>query len=210
MKNVRVFFEKTGKMKFISHLDMNRFFTRILRRSKLPVWYTEGFHPHPYIAFALPLSLGFESCYEVLDFKVEDDEISFEKIMKSLEAVVPSGIKIKTVAEPLKKSGKISFAGFDVIFENDDTASAFFDYLNGGNVVVSKKTKKGQIKIEEISEKIVSLSLNENTVSLILPAGNDNINPTLLVTSFCEKTETEVIPQYIRTAIYDEEKKLFR
>ncbi len=61
MKNVRVFYSKKGRMKFISHLDMNRFMTRMILKSGLPVWYTEGFNPRPYLTFALPLSLGFES-----------------------------------------------------------------------------------------------------------------------------------------------------
>ena len=73
LKNVRLFFKKDGPLRFVSHLDMNRVMTRILRLSKVPVWYTEGFNPHPYITFALPLSLGFSSEYEVMDFRLDDD-----------------------------------------------------------------------------------------------------------------------------------------
>ena len=57
MRNVRVFFTKHGRMKFASHLDMNRLMTRLIRLSNIPIWYTEGFNQHPYITFALPLSL---------------------------------------------------------------------------------------------------------------------------------------------------------
>lgn len=210
MKNVRVFFEKKDKMKFISHLDMNRFFTRVLRKSGLPIWYTEGFNPHPYLTFALPLSLGFESNYEILDFKILDDDFPLDKVGAALSSVLPSGINVLSVAEPKEKAGKIAFAGFDIIFENSDIAQSFFDYLNGKNIVITKKTKRGQIKIEEISEKIIFKAINDKIVSVILPAGNDNINPTLLLAAYCEKYELSITPLYVRTAVYNEEKQLFK
>ena len=57
MIDVRTVFEKKGRAKYISHLDLNRFMMRAFRRSGLPIWYTEGFNPHPYATFALALSL---------------------------------------------------------------------------------------------------------------------------------------------------------
>ena len=57
-RDLRLFYTKTGSAKYISHLDVMRAFQRAFRRSKIPVWYTEGFHPHLYLTFALPLSLG--------------------------------------------------------------------------------------------------------------------------------------------------------
>ncbi|MBQ8303735.1 MAG: DUF2344 domain-containing protein, partial [Clostridia bacterium] len=61
MKNVRLIYEKKDRMRFVSHLDMTRFMSRMIQKSKVPVWYTEGFNKHIYVTFALPLSLGFES-----------------------------------------------------------------------------------------------------------------------------------------------------
>ena len=86
MKNVRLFYSKTGRLKFISHLDMTRFMSRIITRSKIPVWYTEGFNQHVYMNFALPLSLGFESVYEVVDFRLNDDGYSLDECSKQLFA----------------------------------------------------------------------------------------------------------------------------
>ena len=82
LKNVRLFYKKGDRMRFISHLDMTRFMSRLIRRAGLPVWYTEGFNPHAYFNFALPLSLGFESEYEVMDFRFEDDDFSIEAAEK--------------------------------------------------------------------------------------------------------------------------------
>ena len=60
MRCVRVWFHKTGPIRYISHLDLMRTMTRAIRRSRIPLWYTEGFNPHPYMTFALPLSLGMQ------------------------------------------------------------------------------------------------------------------------------------------------------
>ena len=70
MQNVRVFFEKTGMTKYISHLDLMRCMTRAIKRAAIPAWYTEGFNPHLFITFALPLTLGVESLCESMDIPI--------------------------------------------------------------------------------------------------------------------------------------------
>ena len=52
MITVRIRFEKTGEAAYISLLDLQRVFHRILKRSGLPVYYTQGFNPHIYLSFA--------------------------------------------------------------------------------------------------------------------------------------------------------------
>lgn len=51
MREVRLRFSKTGRLKYISHLDINRVMSRALKRAGIPLWYTEGFNPHPYMSF---------------------------------------------------------------------------------------------------------------------------------------------------------------
>ena len=67
---VRAFYRKEGRIKYISHLDMNRCISRDLKRSGLPVWHTLGFNSHIYLTFALPLSLGYESLCDSFDFRL--------------------------------------------------------------------------------------------------------------------------------------------
>ena len=67
-------------MKFISHLDMQRFMIRMIRRSGIPVWYSEGFNPHPYITFALPLSLA-----EMLDGFAAETQRADKIIVKAIK-----------------------------------------------------------------------------------------------------------------------------
>ena len=93
LRSVRVFYEKKGRMKFISHLDMTRFMSRLITKSKIPVWYTEGFNRHVYMNFAVPLSLGFEGLYEILEFRIIDENFSNEDCLNALKSVSVEGIE---------------------------------------------------------------------------------------------------------------------
>lgn len=213
MKNVRVFFTKFGRMKFVSHLDMNRFMIRVLYKSGLPIWFTEGFNPHPYLTFALPLSLGFESEYEIMDIRVNDDDLSFEEIKEKISAVCPPYIRIFKVAEPVLKSGKVAFAEFKISFDTDD--EKFFDalkeFLSRDSVICSKTTKKGKIKEIDIIPKIVKWDISDNILKITLPAGSeDNVNPTLILDAFFEEAKTNFYCyDIIRTKIMDNSMNLF-
>ena len=64
---IRIKFTKTGNMRFIGHLDILRYFQKLLRRAEVDVKYSEGFSPHPVMSFAQPLGLGDTSEGEYLD-----------------------------------------------------------------------------------------------------------------------------------------------
>lgn len=71
---VRFRFSKTGSLQYISHLDLQRTFGRVVLRAGIPVWYTKGFNPHPKLVFALPLPVGTESVTEYLDLRVDPED----------------------------------------------------------------------------------------------------------------------------------------
>lgn len=209
MKSVRLFYKKSGLVRFASHLDMNRIMTRLLRMSKVPVWYTEGFNRHPYITFALPLSLGFTSEYEVMDFRFDEDDFDIKQAEKMISAVCPEGIEIISLAEPVYKSGKIAFADFKITFDNSSivNAESLNDFLSRNEIIVSKKTKKGGLKEIDLAKKIAFFKVSkqgENLVlSLRLPAGGeDNINPKILVDKYlAEINQTEIPYSVCRTML---------
>ena len=123
---VRATFEKCGRAKYISHLDLNRCMLRTFRRSRLPIWYTEGFNPHPYYSFALALSLGFESSCEILDFNLNED-IPFDEIRDRLNAVMPEGMRIVKVAEQKQKITAITEAEYSFSLISDDIDGIYED-----------------------------------------------------------------------------------
>ena len=214
---VRAVFEKTGRAKYISHLDLNRCMLRIFRRSKLPIWYTEGFNPHPYYSFALALSLGFESRCEVFDFNLTDDDISLDEVRDRLNAVMPEGMRIVSVSPQRLKITAIESADYDFSLVTDDVSglhSAIDLLLSSEQILIEKKTKKG-IKTVDIKPDLIVLSITdaENSVdmSVKLPAGTQtNYNPTLLFQALEASTDIPFEPRNIcRTGIFCKNNEIF-
>lgn len=208
MIRVRATFEKCGRAKYISHLDLNRCMLRTFRRSRLPIWYTEGFNPHPYYSFALALSLGFESSCEILDFNLNED-IPFDKIRDKLNAVMPEGMRIVKVAEQKQKITAIAKAEYSFSLVSDETEELFAavqELIASPEILIEKKTKKG-LKTVDIKPDMEILTCNkaENSIdiSMYLPAGTQtNYNPTLFIEALKKTTEIPFETKNIRrTAI---------
>ncbi|MDR3206846.1 MAG: TIGR03936 family radical SAM-associated protein, partial [Oscillospiraceae bacterium] len=68
MLKARISFAKTGRARYISHLDLMRTLQRSFARAGLPLGYTEGFNPHPYLSVARPLPVGVAGLGELADF----------------------------------------------------------------------------------------------------------------------------------------------
>ncbi len=185
---LRAIFEKTGRARYISHLDLNRCMLRVFRRSKLPVWYTEGFNPHPYYSFALALSLGFESRCEIMDFNIINDNITYDEIKNKLNAVMPEGMRVVSVAEQIKKITAITKAEYSFSLVSEDAEKlhdSVQELVNCPEILIDKKTKKG-IKTVDIKPdmEVVSCEISDGSVNMImrLPAGTQtNYNPTLFI-----------------------------
>ena len=208
MIRVRATFEKCGRAKYISHLDLNRCMLRTFRRSRLPIWYTEGFNPHPYYSFALALSLGFESSCEILDFNLNED-IPFDEIRDKLNAVMPEGMRIVKVAEQKQKITAIAKAEYSFSLVSDETVELFTavqELIASPEILIEKKTKKG-LKTVDIKSDMEILTCNkaENSIdiSMYLPAGTQtNYNPTLFIEALKKTTEIPFETKNIRrTAI---------
>ena len=207
MKNVRLFYKKTGSARFVSHLDTMRFMTRLLRRAGIPVWYTEGFNPHLYITFALPLSLGMTSEYEIADIRLNDDNYPLDLLCEKLNENSTDDYRFFHAKEPFKKLSDLSFATFLVEFDDGgEYAQKLKTFLSGNEINIEKKTKKGDIKTMNISEDIKNVTVRNdgNTkLTITLPAGNNkNINPDLIIKKFLSDSECYVT--VCRTALLDE------
>lgn len=216
MIRVRAVFEKCGRAKYISHLDLNRCMLRTFRRSGLPIWYTEGFNPHPYYSFALALSLGFESSCEILDFNLNED-MPYDEIRDKLNAVMPEGMKIISVAEQKLKITAITEASYSFSLVTDDADKLYDDIrslLAQPEILIEKKTKKG-IKTVDIkpSIKVESCEKTENSVDMAirLPAGTQtNFNPTLFIEALKNSgNDSFEVEKIRRTGIFCENNEIF-
>ena len=224
MHAVRLNFSKTGRAIYISHLDINRMMTRAVRRAKLPMWYTEGFNPHPYLTFALPLSLGQSSDCEYMDIRIEGD-ITDEEIMNRLNAVLPEGVKILSVSAPLYDAKEIEKALYFVklIYKDAETARLFAEeaqrLAEGEELLAEKKGKKGHRKVMKQINLIdfiydLKFSTADNIVNLqcVLAAGNaNNLNPTLLIETLEKQIGVEHETVYIvRRKLITKDNKTFK
>lgn len=200
MRLVRVWFEKKGMIRYISHLDLMRTVTRAVRRSEVPLWYTEGFNPHPYMTFSLPLSLGTESECESMDIKIEGD-ITNGEIFEKLKAVMPDGINVTAVTEPVFDPKEIAYGeftiDFDGNFDREKAKEAIDSLLSQDEIIIQKLGKKGHKKVMKeldlkplIFEPVVSDTENGVRLFVRLPAGSKtNVNPSLLAELIQKKVE---------------------
>lgn len=94
----RVWFRKGDRVRYISHLDVLRFWERAIRRADLPLSYSQGFTPHPKIGFASPLPLGFTSDCEVMDVTL-DERLSAEEFAERIKAETSDDLGVIRVQE---------------------------------------------------------------------------------------------------------------
>lgn len=214
MRNIRIFFSKRDRAKYISHLDMTRLFQRAVRRTGITMWYTEGFHPHLYMTFALPLSLGIESDCESVDMRLID-EISLEGVKERLNAVLPQGIAVCDVCEPVMKANRISSSQYAVkLFGLSKKKAEMQAFLAQDEIKMIKKGKAGE-KLLNVKPWIYEYSISESgrdlELSLRLASGNTNtLNPQMLLSVFAEQFHIKVDGAFVlRTAIFAENGEIF-
>ncbi len=187
---LRIKFAKRGNLQYISHLDLVRNFTRYIIRSKLPVWYTEGFHPIPKLTFATSLSVGAESECEFLDVKLLE-LIEPSVIKKMLSDVMPNGLEILDAYFPNTKFTDIATSSYKIRIHTENASSELCDsirkYVNEGPILIVKKTKSGEREIdikERISAFDISFDNGNIAISCTLSADNANfLNPELLISA---------------------------
>ncbi|MBQ7504102.1 MAG: DUF2344 domain-containing protein [Ruminococcus sp.] len=218
MKNVRIWFKKDNECRYISHLDLNRIMLRALHKSRIPIWFTEGYNIHPYATFPLPLSLGFRGEKECMDIRLIED-YDFSRIKTDLNDCLPDGIIIYDVTEPVMKAKEIAFASFTIRITSEDVMpNTLYDIcselLNKDEIPVEKKTKKKGIREIDIKQYLDKFKLERNiggaVLNVTLPAGSvTNINPTLIQKAIERYYGIEVHFDVTKTDMYDKNLKSF-
>lgn len=104
---LRLKYSKLGKVRFLGHRDVARLWERVLRRAGLPLVYTQGFSPHPKLAFGLALPVGWESTAEYLDVWTSA-EVTSEELKAAVSAVLPEGMTVERAGRPILRSESLS------------------------------------------------------------------------------------------------------
>ena len=189
MLKQRLLFKKTGRSKFLSHLDLMRTFQRAFLRADIRLKHSEGFNPHPIMSFALPLSVGSESICELLDFQLEEDTQPADLVQK-LNGVLPEGIEVLKEYAPKRKFNEIKWLEIEGHLDYDvgvpaGTIEALEELFQSEKLIIAKKTKKSITDFDIIPniKRITFKQTGESevTVKAVISAQEPSLNPKYLV-----------------------------
>jgi radical SAM family uncharacterized protein/radical SAM-linked protein len=162
-KKLKVYYSKLERAKYFGHLEMANIFLRALKRAKIPVKYSQGFHPKPKISFDDPLPIGIESHQEHFTLAVADF-VKPNAVLDGLNAHLPEGLHIHDCRlAPLKsrvhmtKSSvyQIAIPGYD--FDRDKLAS----FLSSSEVFLTRTNRKGKLKKIDLKDMVVNIELTD-------------------------------------------------
>lgn len=188
-------FGKNARLRFISHLDLQRFYQRALNRSGLPIAFSQGFNPHPVMAFASALALGWTSEYEMLDVKLAVP-IGRRKAEEAMRGALPEDLpvlEVKLIDDrasslmPLVRASDYRISGSGISREMLD------DFLARESVMAMRKTKSGE-KLVDVRPMALDLRLEDGYLMARLSlTDRDTLKPDLLV-----RTITGTDPEAMR------------
>ncbi|MCI8335238.1 MAG: DUF2344 domain-containing protein [Lachnospiraceae bacterium] len=196
---VRLKFRKYGNMKFIGHLDMMRYFQKAIRRSGIPVCYSEGFSPHMIMSFASPLGVGLTSDGEYLDIEV-NGELSPAMAVKRLNETGAEGVEVLSLQKiPDGKASNamalVTAADYRVSFREGCAPAGgwqerFSEFLKQPSIFILKETKKNTRELD-IRPLIYEARCGDDCVFLKLAAGSaENLKPELVMEAFASYSKT--------------------
>ena len=215
---VRVIYTKTGRARYISHLDTMRSLTRALRRTDLPLWYTQGFNPHLYMTFLLPLALGVESLCEIVDLRLTQ-AMEWDAFKAKISECLPPGFEVSSVGAPILPAKSIGWAEYRLELaaapgEQISLADAMREMFARESINVRKKTKKGEQTVN-ILPYAALLEVSEDKQGaccvLRLAAGTSvNVSPRLVLEALAASVGRPLEGRAIlRTRVLDEQLKDF-
>lgn len=187
--NLRVKFKKTGRLQYISHLDLVRTMNKIIVRAGLPLWYTEGFNPKPKMVFAAPLSIGTESLTEYMDLRLTE-RIAEEEALLRLNRNMTEEMQALEAYYPENKLTDLKWLSYTMRIKtvggSEELAKQCEASLLSDSVYVEKKTKSGELVSTDIRPLIKSASVafdgEEIVINCVLSAdASAFLNPEYVI-----------------------------
>ena len=204
---IRIKFRKWGSMKFIGHLDMMRYFQKVMRRADVDIRYSEGFSPHQIMSFAAPLGVGITSDGEYFDIEVHSTKASAEMIA-DLNATMVDGVEITGYVE-LPENAKpamsiVSAADYVLSYKEGYESPLTIDewkvkvdelFTSQDTFTIMKKTKKSEREID-LKPLVYAFDVIEQegrpAFYVYVSTGSvDNIKPELILMSLYQKMGME-------------------
>ena len=214
----RIKFRKYGVLRFIRHLDVMRFFQKLMRRADIPIAFTGGYSPHMIMSFASPLGIGLTSDGEYLDIELTAPVDSREAVKRMNEECVEGIeiISIRQISDEKKMTGMTILAAADYLISvkkgalPENWKEAFADFMAQRQICVIKQTKRSE-REEDIRPLIFRWEIQGENIWLQLAAGSkNNLKPDLVMDTFlsvCAIPEDSVSFAYHRLEMYADKGK---
>ena len=217
MPDQRISFSKTGRARYISHLDLMRTFQRAFLRAGLTIRHTEGYHPHAFVSLPLPLSVGFSSVCETLEFELLGGG-ALEEVPERMNAVLPAGITVQRCYEAVRPVKELCYVNYIVTLEYEagtpvGAENAIRALLSRDALVVTKKSKKAksgetQVDLIPLIHRVDYEGRRDAlTLNAVLRAQNPGLNPALILEAIgreCPQAAPDYV-SYHRKRVLDQE-----
>jgi len=199
-RRLRMRFSKTGRIRYLSHLELINLFTRAVQRAGVQILYSQGFHPHPRFSFATATSVGVESQAEYLDLFVGD--IGADEALQRLNQVLPAGMSILEATEVDLKAPSLSplieATRYRVTLPDCDPETLRNQCVQfmAQSSWVLVRAKKGQQQTIDLRKETRELSANGHSLEFTIGRGKaseltaaiTSLTPDALKTVHIEKT----------------------
>jgi len=189
----RIKFRKYGVMKYIGHLDVMRFFQKVMRRADIPIAFTGGYSPHMIMSFANPLGVGVTSDGEYFDIELTE-EIDMQDAVARMNEAVVEGIEVVNmvpISDSKKQTGMSIVAAADYLsslkkgeFPADWKEKAT-EFMDQPSISIVKKTKKSEKEVN-IKPMIYKFEVREDSMYMLVATGSvENLKPELVMQALC-------------------------
>lgn len=220
---IRIKFAKEGAMKFVGHLDIMRYFQKVMRRADVDIRYSEGFSPHQVMSFAAPLGVGLESRGEYVDIEVLSTDSS-RAMLERINSVMVEGMEAlsyrllpDTAANAMSI---VAAADYTVKFREmyepanwADFSDGLQSFMAGQPILILKKTKKGEKEVDirpmiHLLEAVECPETKEHLIRMQIATGSAaNLKPDAVIRAYLE-SRGETMPEFAlmvtRTEVYAE------
>ena len=205
---------KENEMRNISHLDWQNTIIKMLFRSGLNLYFSQGFNPTPRFSLGIALPIFVESKGELIDIELCDN-IECEELITILNNVLPSDIKVIeankiTRQDPaidiLAQWAMFSFEPYkEGILKNEDLVYIKDKISSSNEIFIEKINKKGVKKLVNIRPSIKSVDINGFKINMILKVGQSDEIPSVKPDDVIKLFNNDVDFRIIRTEFYDKD-----
>lgn len=190
---LRIKFRKYSAVRFIGHLDLMRFFQKMIRRADLDIAYSQGFSPHQIMSFAAPLGVGLESNGEYVDVEMNSVTTSDDMVKRLNEASV-DGVEILSIRELPENCGNamasVAAASYTVRFRKGREPKVDYRrelpiFMESKEISYEKETKKGSVMLD-LKPAVYELNVQDDgsIYMLVNASSSGNIKPGMVLGAF--------------------------